>query len=839
MRTRLDRYVLGQLAQPAILGLGFYTFVMVMNQLFLAVKQAFQRSADPSLVGQLILLALPKILVLTIPMALLFGLLIGLGRLSADSEIIAMRAAGLSYVRLARPIVALGLIGFLLSAFIYNIVVPWSSSRIEAIRVSLLRSADPNREIQAGVFFDDIPDTVVYAEAVDRNDAEWPLRNVLIETERLAASPARGSEPDSAGAGTGDESTDEPPPGSSGAASESGESQSTSPGIPVARQTLIFGSRGRIELARNGSEARLFVDRGEIHQTEAANPDLYRRIQFERPFMAVVPILLSTQPGAERPRLVQEYTLSELIAEARHFKPRRANANPERVYRYRRDTMEIHWRFAVPAACFAFCMLGFPLGLLNQRGGKSSGFAISLLVIVGYWIALTSGRDLALEGKIPLFLGAWGPDLLLLAVGLVLILKRQRADELSFSFPSRIASWLRSAQGWLAGGLRRAESTRRPQAPALALPPRSRLSVIDRYVVRRFLGVFGLVLVSAASLYGVVEIRGLVDSLIDKPFPVRLALAYLAYLGPGTLKLLLPIAAVVAALITIGLICRANEDTALKAAGVSIFRIAAPMFVATIGLCVLYFIIQDYVAPTTNQSAGRIRDQIEGRVASSTLGGTRWFLGKDHRLYSYDDYDPESQVLQGVSVLELKENPFRVRRRLWSPKVRWKEGAWTAFGGWVRDFPAGTDAPTAPIGTGALKWREEPEDFARQERSLVQSSRLAEEMSFWALRDHIRRMRASGYDTSRLRVSLYEKLAFPCAPLVMVMIGVPFAFRAGRRGSLYGMGIALVLVIAYWACFAFSSALGQEQVLPPLLAAWAPNLLFGFAGGYLFLSTRS
>ena len=112
-------------------------------------------------------------------------------------------------------------------------------------------------------------------------------------------------------------------------------------------------------------------------------------------------------------------------------------------------------------------------------------------------------------------------------------------------------------------------------------------------------------------------------------------------------------------------------------------------------------------------------------------------------------------------------------------------------------------------------------------------------MSFLDLRQHILRMRNRGYDTTQLRVALYEKLAFPTSPLVMLLIGLPFAFRAGRRGSLYGLGIALALVIVYWSSFAVASALGQIGILPPVLAAFSPNALFALAGSYFFLSSRS
>src|SRR5262249_33838483 len=140
-RVRVDRYIFSELVRPSLLGLAFYTFVLMMNQLFLVIRQALQQDAPILLVLQLLALALPKILVMTLPMALLLGTLVGMGRLSSDSEITALRAAGVSYFRMARPVLAVGLIGTLASLLLYNLAVPGTNRRIEALRVALLKKA--------------------------------------------------------------------------------------------------------------------------------------------------------------------------------------------------------------------------------------------------------------------------------------------------------------------------------------------------------------------------------------------------------------------------------------------------------------------------------------------------------------------------------------------------------------------------------------------------------------------------------------------------------------------------------------------------------------------------
>ena len=103
----------------------------------------------------------------------------------------------------------------------------------------------------------------------------------------------------------------------------------------------------------------------------------------------------------------------------------------------------------------------------------------------------------------------------------------------------------------------------------------------------------------------------------------------------------------------------------------------------------------------------------------------------------------------------------------------------------------------------------------------------------------IRQLEQRGYDTTRLRVQYHAKWARPWSPLVMVLLGLPFAFKVGRRGSMYGVGVSLLLVLIYWGTFALFNALGLETLLDPLFAAWAPNVLFALIGGYLMLYIKT
>jgi hypothetical protein len=256
---------------------------------------------------------------------------------------------------------------------------------------------------------------------------------------------------------------------------------------------------------------------------------------------------------------------------------------------------------------------------------------------------------------------------------------------------------------------------------------RGRLTVVDRYVSRRFLGFFLLVLLSASALYEIVEAQGLMEDISEGHQPMSLALKYLAYFTPGMLKIVTPIACLVAAMITLGTMARANEDTALKAAGVSIFRISAPLLFVTLGLSFGYFLVQDYVAPYTNRKASYVRDEIEGRASSATVAGTRWVFGKENRLYAYGDYNTATRTPGGLGpaararpVPDPPPHPGAAGRG--GPAGM---GRRQRLGAWVLKLD---EEPIGLLENSVLAWPETPDDFARQALLLHRAARRGDEL---------------------------------------------------------------------------------------------------------------
>ncbi|HEY0593550.1 MAG TPA: LPS export ABC transporter permease LptF, partial [Thermoanaerobaculia bacterium] len=363
MRT-LTRYILRELIPPTLIGFSFYTFIILMNQLFNFAELIIKRSLHLSVVLELLALTLPHIVVLTIPMALLVGILIAIGRLSADSEVIAMQAAGLSPGAIYRPVFYFSVLAFLVNFALMTWALPWGNSRLQARRVELTTSA-AETQIKPRVFFDQFENRVVYINDIDPASGLW--KGVFISDT---------SDPD--------------------------------------QQRIIVASSGNLSVTQE-RQVWLELRDSATHVTTADKPDRYelnrnatQRILLDDPRRQA----LEDQPLAKS---LKELSLGELRSRLR----KEIAAGDALDARFIR--VEIHSRFAIPFACIAFGIIGLPLGITNRRGGKSSGFSLSIAIILLYYVLLNNGTDLARSGKLPPFLGLWLPNLILVPVGIWLM----------------------------------------------------------------------------------------------------------------------------------------------------------------------------------------------------------------------------------------------------------------------------------------------------------------------------------------------------------------------------------------------------------------------------------
>ena len=810
----LTRYIFKEMLGPTALGFTFYTSIILMHRLFDMAGMIIRRSLSAEDVGRLLWLSLPHIVVLTVPMSLLFGVLIAVGRLSSDSEIIAMRALGISTRTIYLPVFVFSFLVFCLNFYLINWVMPKGNAQLKSLQVELLTSS-VEKEIKPRIFYDEYENLMIYVNDIDRATGQW--KGVFV-------ADSRASEPEP--------SSPASPQDLIQAARRQSQEAEDEKVAPMTRsgQRIIVAQTGTLAALKPSREVWMNLVQAETHVWDPRRQDRYdlNRNATQRILVAdtVSSLILNKQTVG---RSLREFGLKELFESAR----RSRRLDP---VTYNLAWVEIHKKFAFPFACIVFGILGLPLGITNRRGGKSSGFSLSIAIIVFYYVLINNGEQLAALGRIPPFVGMWAANLFLLGLGIYL-LRRANRD-----------AGARSDAGPLARMQRAIVARFRPKRPAGAAASAepdegsSLLSqlditfpnILDRYILREFLKVLLLVLVSVMALFTIIDYTEIARDVRDNDIAIHTLLAYYRFLVFEVLNWTLPISVLVATLVTFGMMSKNNEVTAFKSGGVSLFRVALPI-VAVAGLISVFaYFILDFVLPYSSQRVANYRREIEGKRPLASASQQRlWFLGKGPYLINFLSYNRDRQELSQVQVFEFDPSEFRLTRRVYAQRARWDGKGWAFDGGWMASFPAGHDYSFTPILKPiTLFYQETPQDFETELKT-------PEQMTYAQLRRYIDTIRKTGYAADELSVKLYQKTSWPVISLVMALIALPFAFRIGRRGALYGIGIALILGIFYWMIFAVFTKFGEVGNLPPLLSAWTANILFAIAAVYMFLHVET
>ena len=329
---------------------------------------------------------------------------------------------------------------------------------------------------------------------------------------------------------------------------------------------------------------------------------------------------------------------------------------------------------------------------------------------------------------------------------------------------------------------------------------------------------------------------------------------YLFNLTPFILYNVTPMCVLVAVLITFGALSRSSEITAMKAAGVSLYRIVIPVLVLTAIIATSLFAFDEFYLPAANRRQEALRSIIKGKPAQTFLRPDRsWISGQTFpapidltgnnksqshapepvRIFYYQFFDPDRNVFANLTIFEFDPATFTLQRRIFAASARWdgRVHRWLFENGWSRTFNGESVASYEPfLLTTFPQIREQPEYFKKEDRQ-------SQEMNFGELSRYINDLRQSGFDTKKLSVQLDLKLAYPAITIVMALLALPFAFSTGKRGSVTGFAVAILIALLYSGTSKLFEAMGGVNTLPPLLAAWSPDVLFALAGGYLLLRT--
>src|SRR5580704_499042 len=621
----LTRYILREVTAHAMIGVAIFTFVLFTRDLGRILELVVRASAPLPSVAEVFFLTIPVALIYTLPMSVLVGILIGLSRLAADSEITAMRASGIGVWHFLRILSIFVIAAWIMALANGLYIAPKSQAALGRLE-DRLKGSQVSFEVQPRVFYEGFPKIVLYVQDVQSAKGAALWKDVFMADL----------------------------------------SDATTPKITLAKEGIV--------VSEGPDRLHLHLIDGSAHETDPNNVDHYQISTFHE---TDIPLDL---PSTSKPDESLPATLMD--TEALLDKARHSDAISSRWY-----LIEFHRRFALPTACLVLALVGIPLGLSSKKSGKSGGFVLTILLVFTYYVISLVGVSLARQGKVSPWFGAWLADLMFLSLAVFLFSRAEKRPFELASFrgiwkrdpsgsPQAIARSRRE------NAFERVSTRRRMFSASFP-------TLLDDYILRDFFVYLGLILSTFLVLVIVFTLFELLSDILRNQVPATVVAAYLLNVAPYLLYNVAPLVMLLSVLVTFGLMQRSNEITAIKDTGTSIYRIVAPVVAAAAMLAVGLFLADQFYLPHTNKRQEALHNQIKGKPAQTYLRPDRkWIFGQNNDIYYYQFFDPDRDQFGNLTVFQLDPATFAITRRVHADRAHWAENLnrWVYEQGWERSL---------------------------------------------------------------------------------------------------------------------------------------------------------
>jgi lipopolysaccharide export system permease protein len=362
MKKTTYLYILKEIIPISLIGLMTFTVILLMDKIFKLIELIINRGGSITNILMLLVFIAPSFLTFTIPISVLLGILLALGRLSEDSEIIAFKASGISLYQLFIPISVFSISAFLITSFLVFYGLPWGNRGFMAT-LYLLAQSKPDVEIKERVFNDMFNGLIVYVDKVPIQGKK--MEGILIYDERNKD-----------------------------------------------KVNTIFAKEGFLVSDPSSQEVVLTLLNGDIHRFEPKTR-AYQKMEFKAYDLKIE--LGKTLAAIERKLKEHEMSIGEIKERIAKMKKQGEDTTSQEV--------ELHKRYAIPFACLVFGLIGVPLGIQPRRSGKSYGFVLSILILLAYYVSLIALEMLAVRKTVPAFLAGWFPTFMFGSLGIYLLIK--------------------------------------------------------------------------------------------------------------------------------------------------------------------------------------------------------------------------------------------------------------------------------------------------------------------------------------------------------------------------------------------------------------------------------
>jgi LPS export ABC transporter permease LptF/LPS export ABC transporter permease LptG len=767
----LTRYILREVTSHALIGAAIFTFVLFTRDLGRILELVVRASAPLPSVAEIFFYTVPFALTYTIPMAVLVGILLGLSRLAADSEITAMRASGMGVWDFGRVLAIFVAVAWGVALLNGIYLAPWSLSSLGHLE-DQLKGSQVSYEVQPRVFYEGFPKLVLYVQDVHSAQGGAVWDGVFL---------ADISDP-------------------------------ANPRITTAREGIL--------VPEGQDRLHLHLKDGSTHETDPQTIDKYQISTFQQ---TDIPIDLPSTENKEEQIPVRAIGTHDLRAKA-------ASVDPVSARWY---LIEFHNRFALPTACIVLAMVGIPLGLSSKKSGKSGGFVLTIVLVFVYYFISLIGVSFAKQGKLTPALGAWLANIVFFAAALFLLWQAERRP---FALSTIRLPWKKYQPAVAVHERRRLRrdsgsaferASRRHRLFSASFP-----TLLDDYVLRDFFVYLVMIVATFLVLLLVFTLFELLGDILRNQTPAVVVVEYLLNVAPYLLYSVAPLMMLLAVLITFGLMNRANEITAIKATGTSVYRVFMPVLTAAAIVAGGLFLADQFYLPRTNQRQEALHNEIKGKPPQTYLRpDRRWIFGQHNDIYYYQFFDADRNQFANLTIFQIDPATFTITERIHADRAHWADGLnrWIYEQGWQRSLhgAAIADYRTFDVSTFP-QVSEAPSYFKKEVKQYT-------EMNYEELHRYIRDLQQSGFDVIRLRVQLNKKLSYPLITLIMAVLAVPFSMSVAKKGAVTGVAVAVGIAVVYTVVSRLFEAMGDISQLPPALAAWSPDLIFALLGSYLVL----
>ncbi|MFN8007905.1 MAG: LPS export ABC transporter permease LptF [Terriglobia bacterium] len=780
----LYRYVFVEIIEPFILGLVAFSFVIIPRLPGRPLELLVQKNVSAQEVFLVFAYVMPTIFTFSIPMATLLGILVCFGRLSADSEITAMRSSGISIRNMLIPVYLFAVIVLVLALSNSFLIQPYANYQLRILRNEIaLKSI--SSAVRTGVFEEGFTNLVLYIHDATPDKSIWKGVFLADVTQR------------------------------------------DQPKITLAKAGTLYNDIVERKL-------QLHLNTGATHTVTNKALGTYDVATFAE---TDIPIASLTLPVED----TSVWKTNELGARDLWKRLNDPSIKSTESKKDLRDVaIEFNKKLALPFCVVIFAVLGVPLGIVSRRGGKSNGFVISLIIFLVYFLLYSFGESFARSGRVSPYVGPWIADMAFLVLAVYLVITTERDGKwanLLVSLGSALAAFSAKFQ-WTRNG-----TSRWRKSPASSAAAKSRLNwmhpmILDKYIIKGFIKYFLLVLGAFVVIFVVFTFFELLNDIVDNQVPFIIVVNYFRYLLPQIIYYMFPMSVLVAVLVNFNVLTRTSQIVAMKASGISLYRLALSILLVNLLLSGFAFWMQESILPSANQKQDALRDRIKGRTPQTYLRPDRkWLMGEHDKIFNYNFFDEDRNLFGDISIFEFDHNTLEIKRRIYANRAAWDDASrsWIFEDGWIQGFSEQRASPSLFAKFASSRFPEISEDPRFFKKEVKQSS----QMNYEELRNYIQDLKQSGFDVIRLTVALHKKISFPLVCLIMGAIAIPFSFSSGKRGSLYGIGVSILIGIIFWLTLEFFEQVGNAGKLMPFLAAWAPDLIFGAGGIYALFTIRT